>query len=196
MENLTLSVKRAGAISQPATSEMDQLPALLDRCKNENRLAQVEVYKRFSKAMYNTALRIVGEQFDAEDVMQEAFLNAFQRLNELKDPAIFPAWLKRIVVNKSINRLQQRKTYLNFLYQYSDEPAAETPRDEVQFSIDLIKRKLDELPEGYRIILTLYLIEGYDHEEIAEILSISSATSRSQYNRGKKKLRELLNETL
>ncbi len=196
MENLTLSAQQTGSINRLATAEMDQLPALLIRCKEQNRLAQVEVYQRFSKAMYNTALRIVGDQFEAEDVMQEAFLNAFLQLNELEDPALFPGWLKRIVVNKSINRLQQRKTYLNFLHQYADEPEPEPTEHSVQFSIETIKRKLLELPEGYRIILTLYLIEGYDHEEIAEILNISSATSRSQYNRGKKKLKTLLNELL
>lgn len=196
MENLTLSANRAGTMIEPATADMDQLPALLNRCKENNRLAQVEVYTRFSKAMYNTALRIVGEQFEAEDVMQEAFLNAFGRLNELHDPALFPGWLKRIVVNKSINRLQHRKTYLNFLHQYADEPEAESTEHSVQFSIEAVKRKLLELPEGYRIVVTLYLIEGYDHEEIAQILNISSATSRSQYNRGKKKLKALLNELL
>ncbi len=168
---------------------------LLERCKRQSESAQMEVYDRYCKAMYNTALYILGDVFEAEDVMQEAFITAFDRLDELKDATLFRAWLKRLTVNKAVNALKKRKTYSDFVQTIENEWEEEQPSavEATNFQVAQIKSAIESLPDGYRTIVSLYLLEGYDHEEIAEILGISSATSRSQFNRGKNKLKTLLN---
>jgi RNA polymerase sigma factor (sigma-70 family) len=145
--------------------------------------------------MYNVSFRITGREEDAEDALQEAFISAFRNLNSYRGDAAFGAWLKRIVVNKAINVLKRRKHELipeDESWDVSEpEPIAEYKEG---LSIERVKKAIEQLPEGYRAVLSLYLIEGYDHEEIASILHISESTSKSQLNRAKSKLRELLTE--
>jgi len=143
--------------------------------------------------MYNTTLRIVGDPDDAEDVMQEAFLKAFLKLRTYRGEVSFGAWLKRIVVNKSLDFLRLRRERIS-LDEVKDvvENMNETPQLDMAYEAETIKQAIYALPEGYRIVLSLILLEGYDHEEVSEILKISNATSRTQYHRAKKKLAELL----
>lgn len=171
---------------------LDMHLELLKRCRKGDRGAQMQVYHRYYKAMYNTALRIVKDTFEAEDLMQESFLTAFDQLENLLDLNTFSSWLKRIVVNKSVNALKQRTSYESMLNRAEfDEPMGENEY-EIPFTVEQVKTAMNKLPDGYRIVLSLYLFEGYDHEEIAQILSISSGTSRSQYNRGRNQLKQLL----
>lgn len=163
---------------------------MLNRCKQGDRFAQMQLYNLYYKAMYNSALRIVKNTFEAEDLMQEAFLKAFEELDQLNDLGMFSSWLKRIVVNKSINSLKQQNTYQGFVDALEPETASE-PYD-LPYTVAEVKKAMSKLPDGSRLVLSLYLFEGYDHEEIGEILSISSSTSRSQYNRGRNKLKQLL----
>jgi len=170
---------------------------LIDACRQGNAKAQFEIYKLYYKAMYNSCLRILNNTQEAEDVMQEAFLSAFDKINSYKGEVSFGAWLKRIVVNKALDYLKKNKIDClpidDKIHQLSEE---EIEKNEFTTnSIDLIKQAMEQLPSGYRIVLNLYLIEAYDHEEIAEILNISASTSRSQYNRAKKKLIQLLSQT-
>ena len=167
---------------------------LIDACKKGDRKAQFELYRLYSSAMYNTTLRIVRDPDDAEDVMQEAFLKAFSRLSTYRGEVSFGAWLKRIVVNKSLDFLRLRRERVS-LDEVSE--VEEIPEDGPEFiehahSADEIRKAIYALPEGYRLVLSLILLEGYDHEEVSEILRISNATSRTQYHRAKKKLAELL----
>ncbi len=146
--------------------------------------------------MYNVCVRIVNNNRDAEDILQDSFLEAFKRINEFRGESSFGAWLKRIVVNRSINFLKKRRPVLfdhipgaeNLVY---EEMAA---GEETQYEVKRVQAALSELPEGYRLVLSLYLLEGYDHTEIAQILSITESTSRSQYNRAKATLKERLKE--
>jgi len=165
------------------------------------------LYKLYYKAMYNTSLRIVNNSAEAEDIMQESFLTAFQKIDNYAGDSTFGAWLKKIVVNKSIDAYNKRKEEFVDLdaivredspkesfrtfgdVQVNEETESE---GEIQYEVEEIVKAMDLLPNGYRVVLSLYLLEGYDHEEIAQILNISSATSRSQYNRAKNKLRELI----
>jgi RNA polymerase sigma factor (sigma-70 family) len=172
---------------------------LISNCRKGDRNAQFEVYSLYFKAMYNTALRIVSEPAEAEDIMQEAFLAAFQKIETYKGDVSFGAWMKRIVINKSIDALRQRKRRFDEIN--SREPDEEpeeaydcTEEDNLKAAqrIAQIKDAIRELPEGYRVVLTLALIEGYDHEEIAHVLSISESTSRSQLVRARKKLIEII----
>jgi RNA polymerase sigma factor (sigma-70 family) len=168
---------------------------LIARCKAGDREAHYKLYKLYSRAMYNVGFRITGREEDAEDALQEAFISAFRNLSSYRGDAAFGAWLKRIVVNKAINVLKKRKLELISEDENWDvsepEPAAEYKEG---LSIERVKKAIERLPEGYRAVLSLYLIEGYDHDEIASILHISVSTSKSQLNRAKNKLRELLTE--
>lgn len=138
--------------------------------------------------MYNTALRIVQDEAEAADVLQEAFIDAFSRLDSFRQESTFGLWMKQIVVNKSISTLRKRKLELQLLGD-GEEPANEEDiENDIELQVNTIKQAINKLPDGYRLVLTLYLLEGYDHEEIAHILRISEATSRSQYLRGKRKL--------
>jgi RNA polymerase sigma factor (sigma-70 family) len=174
------------------TVYVDKHIELVLACKKGNRKAQFELYKLYAKAMYNVALRIVNDDDEAEDVLQEAFLDAFTRLESFRAETTFGLWLKQIVINKSINQLRKRKAEFVNLdgVDVPDEVAQD--EEELKYQVNEIKEAVAKLPDGYRVVLTLYLFEGYDHEEISHILKISENTSRSQYMRAKTKLNSLL----
>lgn len=171
---------------------------LVERCRLGDRRAQAEIYKRYSKAMFNASLRITGDFAEAEDVLQESFLSAFRELHSYKGDSSFGSWLKRIVINKSINCLRNRRLHLvpladqhdNAAIDYDDHSSGLDPED-LSWRADVVRRCVQELPDGYRVVLSLYLLEGYDHAEIASILHITESTSKSQYSRARKKLLEL-----
>lgn len=174
------------------TVYIDKHADLVDECRNGNRKAQFELYKLYSNAMYNVALRIVNDDAEAEDVLQEAFLDAFGRIKDFRQETTFGLWLKQIVINRSINYLRKRKLELVSLDEIEVADEIETDFAETTLKVEAIKAAMNELPDGYRVVLTLYLFEGYDHEEIAHILKITENTSRSQYLRAKRKLNNLL----
>lgn len=165
---------------------------LLDGCKAGDQKAQFQIYKLYYKAMYNTSLRIVSDTMEAEDIMQESFLSAFEKIETYSGTVSFGAWLKKIVINRSLDSLSRRKAIfedIDFHTGIRDDSNDDILRkEELDVRVEEVKEAIDKLPDGYRIILSLYLLEGYDHDEIAEILSISSSTSRSQLSRAKQKL--------
>ncbi|HEN20987.1 MAG TPA: sigma-70 family RNA polymerase sigma factor [Desulfobacteraceae bacterium] len=165
---------------------------LIDGCKNGDQKSQFQIYKLYYKAMFNTSLRIVGDTMEAEDIMQEAFLSAFEKIETYAGTVSFGAWLKKIVINRSLDALSRQKAIFEDIDTHYDlqeeaDNKAEDPED-LKERMNEVKSAIDNLPDGYRIILSLYLLEGYDHDEIAEILNISSSTSRSQLSRAKQKL--------
>ena len=145
--------------------------------------------------MYNTAYRILNHRAEAEDVLQDSFLEVFTKLNEYRGESTFGAWLKRIIINRSISELRKRKLVFvenidtDLLYEEDIDFDIE---DDNQSLVNKIKNEINNLPDGYRVVLSLYLLDGYDHVEIAEILNISESTSKSQYARAKEKLRKQL----
>jgi len=165
---------------------------LLDGCKSGDQKAQFQIYKLYYKAMYNTSLRIVNDTMEAEDVMQEAFLSAFEKIDTYSGTVSFGAWLKKIVVNRSLDALNKKKAVFEDIESHTgirDDSGDERARnDEIDIRVEEVKEAIDRLPDGYRVILSLYLLEGYDHDEIAEIMEINSSTSRSQLSRAKQKL--------
>ena len=167
---------------------------VVDRCRTGDRKAQYELYKRYSKAMFNVSMRITNDYTDAEDVLQEAFLNAFQRIESFKGDSTFGAWLKRIVVNQSISHIQKRRLSFRSMDENLDQPDVPDGPDEeaLHYQVESIRKSIQQLPDGYRVVLSLYLLEGYDHQEIAEVLQITESTSKSQYSRARKKLLEML----
>lgn len=174
------------------TVYIDKNVELVNECRTGSRKAQFELYKLYANAMYNVALRIVNDDAEAEDVLQEAFLDAFNRIRDFRQETTFGLWLKQIVINRSINYLRKRKAELVSLdeVEIADKPTYDD--SETILKVEAIKEAMNELPDGYRVVLTLYLFEGYDHEEIAHILKITENTSRSQYMRAKRKLNSLL----
>lgn len=174
------------------TVYVDKHIELVAACRKGNRQAQFEIYKLYAKAMYNVALRVVNDEAEAEDVLQEAFLDAFTRLDSFRAETTFGLWLKQIVINKSINQLRKRKAEFVSLDGIDIADEVTQNEDDLQYQVNEVKEAVAQLPDGYRVVLTLYLFEGYDHEEISHILKISENTSRSQYMRAKTKLNSLL----
>ena len=173
---------------------------LVELCRNGHQQAQMEVYRRYYSAMYNTSLRIVNDSFQAEDIMQDSFLSAFTQLDKLKDNKRFGAWLKRIVVNNSIGHYHKnQKTNTigidDVMYKIGDDTEAiSEPVSNV--SVHQIKEAITNLKESYAISLSLHLIEGYDYEEIAEIMKISYGNSRTLISRAKAQLKEQLSSQI
>jgi RNA polymerase sigma-70 factor (ECF subfamily) len=170
---------------------------LVERCKQGDTQSFQTLYRQYSKAMFNTSLRIVNNTADAEDVLQESFLDAFRSLHDFHYRSTFGAWLKKIVVNKSINILRKRRNDLvdmesTELQAVPDEEGIN--EEEIQYRVEEVKKMMTRLPDGYRTVLSLYLLEGYDHEEISQILNISHNTVRTQYVRAKQKLLTLIKQ--
>lgn len=159
-------------------------------CKGDQQ-SMYRLYKLYVQAMYNTCIRMVSNQYDAEDIIQESFVSAFNNLSRFRGDSSFGSWLKRIVINKSITFLRKKKyefTEIDNLHLVIDEDEYEMPEIEPAKVHESIKT----LPEKARLVLNLYLLEGYRHKEIAEMLDISESTSKSQYLRAKHLLREKL----
>lgn len=146
--------------------------------------------------MYYVARRFLSDQLEAEDAMQEAFIKAFEKLHQFTGEVSFGAWLKRIVINKCLDRLKARKMEMIALNEQILSSVEEDDNWEVAdgIGVEEVKKRMQQLPEKYRYPLMLYLIEGYDHEEISEILDITQVASRTLVHRGKKKLQEELKD--
>lgn len=168
-----------------------QQDELVERCRRGERQSYEELYDKYAKAMYNTSLRIVNHTGDAEDVLQESFCDAFTSIGSFGYKSTFGAWLKRIVINKSINALRKRKMDIIDIDKTSAHALAEQDEydeSEIKFKVEEVRKAILTLPNGYRTVLTLHLLEGYDQEEIAEILQVTHSTVRTQYMRAKQKL--------
>jgi RNA polymerase sigma factor (sigma-70 family) len=167
---------------------------IIERCRKGEQKAYYEIYKLYSKAMYNICYRILGSEQAAEDALQEAFVSAYQNLHSYEGRAAFGAWLKKIVVNKAISHLKREKLNLMGIDEHFDAVYEDNHDDSSEYKLEAVKRGIQKLPNGFRIVLSLYLLEGYDHSEIAEILEVSESTSKTQYIRAKAKLKQILKE--
>ncbi|WP_435262270.1 RNA polymerase sigma factor [Tenacibaculum sp. nBUS_03] len=167
--------------------------SIIEACKQNNAKAQMQLYDLYYQAMYTVALRYVKNSFEAEDVMQDAFIKAFKKIHLYKEEVAFGAWLKRIVINQSIDWLKKRKLTLVSI---NEEVTLIEENDDwnvgATISYDDIVSSIDKLKEKYRVVLSLYLLEGYDHKEISQILEISEVTSRTHLMRGKKMVKQQL----
>ena len=170
---------------------------LVDGCRKNKRSAQIRIYELYYKAMYNSSLRILNNREEAEDIMQEAFLDAFKKIDLYKGTGSFGAWLKRIVVNKSIDHLRAKKDTLSLEEEIiaAEDVEDTTIEDEAYVSntftrLEEIREAIDNLDAHHKIVISLHLLEGYDHQEIAQILHISHNNARARYFRAKKKLLE------
>jgi RNA polymerase sigma factor (sigma-70 family) len=166
---------------------------LIDRCREGESKAQFEIYKLYYKAMYNASLRIVEDEQEAEDIMQESFFKAFDKISTYKNEVSFGAWLRRIVVNTSIDTLKKRRlVFIPIDEALGIKSETDEESDYSLETIEQLKDAIEKLPDGYKLVLTLHLIEEYDHDEIANMLGITASTSRSQLARAKQKLIEII----
>lgn len=167
---------------------------LITACHANDRKAQLELYNRYCDGMFIVTRRFLKDPYEAEDAMQEAFIKAFTKLHQYNGEVTFGAWLKKIVINKCIDKLKAKKLELVAL----NEHVLSTPDEDDNWAVDdgigieEVKKTIENLPQKYKYPLMLYLIEGYDHEEISEILNITQVASRTLLHRGKKKLQEEL----
>lgn len=166
---------------------------LLKQCQKGDSRAQMALYQKYAKAMYQVSRNIINEEMKAEEAMQDAFLSAFEKFDEFKGEVTFGAWLKKIVINKSLDYLKKDKMYQKA--ESADDLHLINEEEEFDLSekIEAVKKAMNELPENYRVILSLYYLEGYDHEEISEIMEMSYSNSRVMLNRAKNKLIAILN---
>ncbi|MBW8244602.1 RNA polymerase sigma factor [Muricauda oceani] len=180
------------------SQQNEHIDTLLQLCMQGKQSAQLEVYNRYYKAMYNTAFRIVKHTAEAEDVMQESFLSAFTKLHTFKGDVAFGAWLKRIVINNSIyhyKKQQKKRTddLDDIMYKVEDnEGVASDQNGYTELKAQKVMETMKSLKDNYRVSLTLHLIEGYDYEEISEIMNISYANCRTMISRAKESLRKKL----
>ena len=162
----------------------------VESCKQGNAAAFKDLYRQYAAAMFNTSLRIVNHTGDAEDLVQEAFIDAFRKIEDFNYQSTFGAWIKRIVINKSLNHLRGKK--LKFIDISTAGPlipeAEEIDEEAFEFRVEEIKKAVAQLPDGYRAVFTLSAFEGYSNEQISELLNISSSTVRTQYHRARKQL--------
>lgn len=168
---------------------------IIELSKAGNNKAQFQLYKLYAKAMFNICVRMMNNTEEAEDILQEAFTEAFLKLDTFRHESTFGAWLKRIVINKCINAIKKKKAELILAddithYEYSEDEQIDY--EDIQMNVSAIHKAIEMLPDGYRIIFSLYMLEGYDHTEISQIMGISESTSKSQYMRAKTKIKELL----
>jgi len=175
----------------------NNIEELISLCRQKNQKAQFEVYSRYCKAMYNVAFRIVKDAHYAEDVMQEGFLKAFLKIDDYKQEVAFGAWLKRIIVNHSIDFYKKNNRFgtddfEKVSYKVEDESETEHETDYTHLKADQVMQAINGLKDSYRMILTLFFVEGYDQEEITEILNISYANCRTTISRAKESLRQKL----
>jgi RNA polymerase sigma-70 factor (ECF subfamily) len=177
------------------TQVIDLHEKLIEKCRINDRAAQFEIYKYYYKPMYNTALRIVNDTAEAEDVMQEAFLDAFRKLSSFKGESSFGTWLRKIVVNKALDVVRGSRQFaaLDDVEDVSPEKEDDENYLEIlSYRVDMIRKAIHMLPDHHRIVISLFLLEGYDHEEIAQILGVTNNVSRVRYLRAKTKLMDLL----
>lgn len=204
IRELSTDAKRKEKIKNKATSQPRNRKVLdyanthrkiVEQCQAGNRQAQFELYRQYSKAMYNVCLRMVRDELEAEDLLQNSFVDVFTKLHTFRFQSSVGAWIKRIVINNCINFLKRKKMYFEELEDgiiSSIEPDTAVHDLPSGLSLEVVRRALFKLPDGYRVVFSLYMLEGYDHKEIAGILSISEATSKSQYSRAKRKLRAII----
>jgi len=171
---------------------------LIEECKSNNKRAQIELYRKYNQGMYNIAMRFLKNPDNADDIIQESFLSAFKNIYQFKAEVTFGAWLKKIVIHKCLNFLKKKELDVITLDESYAFNLEKEDDDNWEFDnsivLDDVKTSIDKLPDKYKFVLMLYLIEGYDHEEISEILNISVVASRTQLMRGKIKLRQLLKQ--
>jgi RNA polymerase sigma factor (sigma-70 family) len=167
---------------------------IIELCITGNAKAEYQLYKLYSGAMFNVCMRLINQKEEAEDALQEGFSEIFDKLNTFRFESSFGSWAKRIMINKCLNRINKKKPDLIL----SEELPEKYEEDEIidyqnlNFKVQQVHKAIENLPDGYRVVFSLFMFDGFDHAEISQILKISESTSKSQYMKAKRKLKELI----
>ena len=169
--------------------------SIIEASKKGKDKSKFELYQLYSKAMFNVCYRMMNNREEAEDMLQDAFTQAFMKLDSYRYESSFGAWLKRITVNTCINAINKKKVDLTYCEEiYDFELPEDHIENEVRFTVANVTKAMEKLPKGGRMVFSLYLLEGYDHVEIAQIMGITESTSKSQFMRAKRRIIEILKE--
>ncbi|WP_299521631.1 RNA polymerase sigma factor [Winogradskyella sp.] len=171
---------------------------LIRACKQNDLKAQMQVYQMYKDMLYNVSYRIIKNEHDAQDAVHDAFIKAFQNMSKLEHDLNLGPWLKRIVVNCALDFLRKQKK-LSWLHDANQLPETEDTQDDYEeksLKFEDVKKAIANLKDKYRIIIVLYLIEDYSHKEIAQQLGLKESTVRNQYVRGKRLLKEQLQNSI
>ncbi|WP_298761520.1 RNA polymerase sigma factor [uncultured Psychroserpens sp.] len=173
-------------------------PELIKACKQNNLKAQMQVYQMYKDMLYNVSYRIVKNEHDAQDTVHDTFIKAFQNISKLENDLNLGPWLKRIVVNSSLDFLRKKKKlgWLQESYEFTESIEEDDTYEDITLKVDEVKKAIYNLKDKYRIIMILYLIEDYSHKEIAEQLGLKEGTVRNQYIRGKRLLKQQLQNSI
>lgn len=171
------------------TSEDKQL---LQECLKGNQNAQARLYRQYVQAMFNLVVRMVPTRVEAEDIIQEVFVKVFQKLDTFKGEATLGAWIKRIAINTALGHLRKKGKINIVELETQREYIEEVQEEPTNYDMKRIHHAIKQLPDGCRVIFNLYLLEGYRHQEIAQLLGVSESTSKTQYHRAKVLLRKIL----
>ncbi len=171
---------------------------LILKSQEGDRRAQNELFKLYANAMYNICRRMMGDEDDAKDVLQDAFIHVFDKIKGLRDVEMFSAWIKRIVINHCLNSLKKKNLLVSDIDGAGDfaDENDEKDNEKINYEAKKILSAIDKISEGCKTVLNLYLFEGYDHKEIAQILSISESASKAQYSKARAKVRKILAEEI
>ena len=168
------------------------LDFLVRECKQGNGAAQKKIFEMYAGNLYGSAYRITGNTMDAQDVIQESFVDAFEKIDSFRSDGTLGSWLKRIVINKSLNHIKKRKQVFEPVETIEMVEQNLDDYEEPEYTIEMVKKAMEELAEGYKVIFSLFAFEGYSHKQIADELGIAESTSKSQYNRAKTRIKELV----
>lgn len=172
---------------------------ILARCKNGERMAQQQLYEHFKAKMFAVCLRYANSRPDAEDVLQEGFVKVFRDLHQFRGEGSFEGWMRRVIVNVALQHLRKQRGGLQFAelenVEYKLSDVEDSVFEESEKAAALVKL-MQKMPTGFRTVLNLYVLEEYSHQEIADELGISVGTSKSQLNRAKAFLKNLLEKNL
>lgn len=173
----------------------DSIHILVKECQANKRTAQGEIYKMFSAQLFSVCLRYTNNYEDAQDTFQEGFITIFNKIDQYRFEGSFEGWMRRIMVNTCIEKHRSK----NHLYVVNEEIITDTEEDlydneenNEEYSYEEILSFIQELPDRYRQVFNLYVIEEFSHLEIAEMLDISVGTSKSNLSRAREKLKELI----
>ncbi len=182
-----------------STEKRDEIE-LIALCRQGHDMGFTELYNKYARPVYNSICRIISHTAEAEDILQESFYHAFADIHRLQNATSFGAWVNRIALNRSITHLRKRKiVFFNTAeFDVADE-AGYDEDDDLLFDckVEDVKNAIEQLPPGYKTIMSLYLFEDISQEEIGKMLGISHSTVRTQYHRAKKKvIQSVKNKTL
>ena len=177
------------------TKQMEkEIQIWIEGCRKGLRSAQLKLYERYARMLFATCHRILNQAEEAEEAMQDSFLKILTHLDQYHEEMSFEGWMRQVAVRTAIDQLRRRSEELELLTDNLPDLAEEEEEEEPRYTVDQVRHAMEQLPNGYRVVLSLYLFEGYDMEEIAQILHVKPASVRSQYLRGKRKLIEVIKQ--